>query len=234
MKITRALWLRHDSFRSLRTNVARREDRQWRPCRHHKAGAGRNRILSYRTLRPRLREQRAFHLRTGGQVRLVRELKRAGPRIVAYVVAGIAQREAAPARAGRGIAGRAMDDHGMEDEAVAGLHLPPFDVVVRTIGVDVGDLHEVARGELDLMALAERRRSEIDAPFVRAGDERDGAVAAVDMVERDPDRGDLPALHRPVRLVLVPRRGMGRARLLHEELVVEEVGARGAHQPRGN
>ena len=127
-----------------------------------------------------------------------------------------------------------MHDHGVEHQAVARRHRPPADVVLGPIGVDVGDLREIARGELDLVALAEGRRPVVDAPAVRAGDELDGAVAAVDRIERDPDRGDLPALHRPVGLVLVPRRRMRRARLLHEELVVEEIGRAGAHQPRGD
>src|SRR5260370_19990121 len=69
---------------------------------------------------------------------------------------------------------------------------------------------------------------------MRARDELDGAVAAVDRIERDPRRGDLPALYRPIRLVLVPWRRMGRAGLLHEELVVEEIRRRRAHQARGD
>ena len=164
----------------------------------------------------------------------MRKLEGAGPRVVARIVAGIAQRQSAPARAGRVVAGRAVDDHGVEHQAVARRHLPPADVVPAAIGVDVGDLREIAVGELDLMALAEGRRPVVDAPAMRAGDELDGAVAAVDRIERDPYRRDLPALYRPVGLVLVPRRRMRRARLLHEELVVEEIGRRRAHQLRGD
>src|SRR6201999_3076381 len=105
----------------------------------------------------------------------------------------------------------------------AGLHSPRADVVLGSISLDVRNRDEVARGELDLVPLAERRRPVVHAPLMRAGNELDGAIAVVDGIEGDPDRGDLPAFHRPVGLVLVPGRGMGGAWFLHEQLVVEEI-----------
>ena len=61
--------------------------------------------------------------------------------------------------------------------------------------------------------------------------EFDGTVAEVDIVECDPDRGDLPARYGPIRLVLMPGRRMCGPRLLHEELVVEEIDVLRTHQP---
>ena len=72
-------------------------------------------------------------------MRNMRKLERARPRVVARVVAGVAQRQTAAAGARRVVAWRAMHDHRVEDETVARHHLPRFDVVLRAIGIDVGD-----------------------------------------------------------------------------------------------
>src|SRR5471032_2064985 len=78
---------------------------------------------------PRSWKKIAGHQYAGGEVGRVRKLKGARARIVARVVSGVAQRETAPAGTRRIVAGRAVDDHGVEHQAVARRHRPRADVV---------------------------------------------------------------------------------------------------------
>ena len=67
-------------------------------------------------------------------------------------------------------------------------------------------------------------------PAVAAADVLDGDVLG-DGIQRKPERADLLAADRPVGLVLMPRRSLAGARLLHQELVVEEIHPARAHDP---
>ncbi len=61
----------------------------------------------------------------------------AGPNAIARVVASPAGRERPPAPAG-GVGRRAMDDHGLKHQAVAGLQCPRQDLVPIPLALDVG------------------------------------------------------------------------------------------------
>ena len=125
---------------------------------------------------------------------------------------------------------RAVDGHGVEGERVARLHVPGEDVVAA--GVDVGHRLVVLAALVFRAALREGLRLEPALPTVRAGDEGERAALARHGVERQPEGHDRPAAHRPVGLVVVPARRLRRARLLHEQLVVEEVEPLGVQEPR--
>src|SRR6201986_3831396 len=90
-------------------------------------------------LGPNPRKEPARHLRPGCKIGFMGKLKGTRTRVVARIVAGVAQRQAAAAGAGRVVSGSAVHDHGVEDQAVARRHAPPANVVPAAVGVDVWD-----------------------------------------------------------------------------------------------
>ena len=79
-------------------------------------------------------------------------------------------------------------------------------------GVDVGHLVESGAGVR--RAVTEVMRIEAAIPAVTAGDVLD-AVLGRHGVECQPHGAHLLAVDGPLRLILVPRRALARARLLH-------------------
>ena len=118
----------------------------------------------------------------------------------------------------------------MEGQRIARLHVPGEDAV--SAGVDIGHGLVALALLVGCSAFGEGLRLEPTVPAVRAGNEGERAALARDRVERQPEGHHRPAAHGPVGLVVVPARRLRRARLLHEELVVEEVEAFGAQEPR--
>ena len=153
----------------------------------------------------------------------------AGAQAVARVVAGPARRKR-PAPVGAAVGRRAVHDHRLEDQAVARLHGEADDAVFVPFRLDIGQRRQPGVGigpPVGEVVGAEGR------PGVGTRDVCDAGLLG-HRVERQPDRADLPPGHRPVGLVLVPGRAFGRARLLHQKLVVEEVDLARPHDAPGD
>mmetsp|Transcript_13334 Transcript_13334/g.28333 ORF Transcript_13334/g.28333 Transcript_13334/m.28333 type:complete len:250 (+) Transcript_13334:460-1209(+) len=147
--------------------------------------------------------------------------------IVAAPARGVAA--AALALATR-VARTAVHRGGVEDEDVAGLHIPAQQLVLaaRGAGVDVRDRLERRGAAIHVLRRVVASRKVRDGvaqlPLVRAAHVAEAATGG-HHVECEPDGADLLALEWPVRGVVVPRRRRARPWFFHEELVVEDVGA---------
>jgi len=124
-----------------------------------------------------------------------------------------------------------MKGEGGEDDRVSRLEIPGQNAEFAPMGLDV-------RQGLELVRCHGIRTAEIEglvasARSVGTSHELHRAVGSVDVVEGDPDRADLLALDGPVVEVLVPGGPGDGARLLHHQVVVEHVHARGAHEAAG-
>jgi len=118
----------------------------------------------------------------------------------------------------------------MMHDAVARLERPRQYLVLRALGLDVGDRLE--RRVEEAVVAGEALGAEAAPPAVGAAHVLDGAALERDGVEGEPERAHLGALDRPVGEVVVEGRLLPRAGLLHEQVVVEEVDGRRAQQPR--
>ena len=174
------------------------------------------------------------HRRAGRQlVGQAGERRRRRPRArgVDDVVAEEAHRQHAPTSGAGHAAGGVQREH-VEEHGVAGLELPSEDAELVGPSVDVGQLGERAVGEPLGLVVHERPRH-VPLAAVRAGDELQRRLHR-HWVDREPHAGVLPPVDVVVRLVLVPRRALARARLLDEHVVVVQPHRGGAHQLGGD
>mmetsp|Transcript_7564 Transcript_7564/g.31309 ORF Transcript_7564/g.31309 Transcript_7564/m.31309 type:complete len:308 (+) Transcript_7564:159-1082(+) len=161
---------------------------------------------------------------------------RAGPRVEDDVVAAPSRRVAAAAARGARRARGAVEGVRVEDDDVAGAHVPLEQrrVARRDERVDVGDRVEPPRGVCVVAAVSavDVAVRVVGAREVCDGVAELGGVRALDVsdadvrrhvVQREPDRADLRARELPVARVVVPRRRRDGAGLFDEELVVEDV-----------
>jgi hypothetical protein len=110
--------------------------------------------------------------------------------------------------------------------------LPGENLVRAPVHLDIRELREAAFREPLRLVVHERARHQPRTP-VRAGDEFDSR-RAVYRVDGQPHRAVLYALDVVVRLVLVPWGRLAGARLLDQQVVVEESNLPGAHQLAGD
>mmetsp|Transcript_45610 Transcript_45610/g.151202 ORF Transcript_45610/g.151202 Transcript_45610/m.151202 type:complete len:314 (+) Transcript_45610:228-1169(+) len=172
---------------------------------------------------------------------LPRPVHRAGPLVKEYVVAAPARRVAAPAarRAGR-VAWGAVHHRRVEEEHVARRHVPAEQLVLAAgdARVDVRHGRVAFRAVVHVARVHLVRAGEVcdavrQAPSVRAFDIREASLPR-HLVEGEPDRADLLPAQMPVGRVVVPRGRRRGARLLDEELVVEDVRRPRTHCPCGD
>ncbi|MNT06917.1 hypothetical protein D3C72_1416030 [compost metagenome] len=122
-----------------------------------------------------------------------------------------------------------MQREHVEADEVARLDVPADDGKALARALDVGQVVEAAFGEPLGVVVHEGARHE-PRPLVGAGHEleRGGTRHRID---RNPHADVLHALDVVVGLVLVPRRALARAGLLHEQVVVVQAHGVGAHEP---
>ncbi len=109
----------------------------------------------------------------------------------------------------------------VKNKAVARLHVGAVQVVLVSVGLDVGRVVEV--GVEHIRIVVGRYGLVVLGPTMRAAHELQPAGLARHRVKGDPDRTQLPALHvnRPEGYVLVPGGGHVAAGRLYKQLVVE-------------
>ena len=154
---------------------------------------------------------------------------------MAHVVAQEAYREHAPAPARLNPACGVQGEH-VESHGIARLQRPAQDAVSGRLrvaaGLDVGQFGQRARRKPARLVRHEGARHQPGAAM-RAGSKLQRGRAA-DRVHGDPEAHVLCAVHVVVRLVLMPGRGLARAWLLGQHVVVVQAGGTALHQPAGH
>jgi hypothetical protein len=119
----------------------------------------------------------------------------------------------------------------MEGDDIARLHVPGEEFVALALGVEIGQRLEAWIGHRQVdAALPEEFRLEPAAPAMRALHVLH-AGRAIDRIERQPQRDDLLAVDRIIRLVVMPGCAFARARLLHQQVIVIVDDLARAHEP---
>src|SRR5262249_4361008 len=116
----------------------------------------------------------------------------------------------------------------VEAHHIPRLELPAEDAEGGAVGLDVRKIGETALGKPARLGIAKRAGHE-PGPEVGAGDELQCRLAA-HRINRNPEAAVLAAADVVIRLVLVPRCALPRARRLGQHVIVIQPGAAAAHE----
>src|SRR5215471_14444863 len=121
-----------------------------------------------------------------------------------------------------------MQREHVEAHYIPRLELPAEDAEGGAVGLDVRKIAETSLGKPARLGIAERARHE-PRPEVGAGDELQRRLAA-HRIDWNPEAAVLAPADVVIRLVLVPRCALPRARLLGQHVIVVEPCTAAAHE----